>query len=125
MTIAADKVTGDLRIKFDRKPDSRDEIELMNQMKDTYGFSWKGYGDTAKWHGPKTSVIAFEDRTFLARIKLTCKAIPLFAPNGEDVDMITFIDAVRSHDINELDIDLSSLGKSKVPPETPAKRPRT
>ena len=75
MTIAADKVTGDLRIKFDRKPDSRDEIELMNHMKDTYGFSWKGYGDTAKWHGPKTSVIAFEDRTFLARIKLTCKAI--------------------------------------------------
>ena len=80
MTIAADKVTGDLRIKFDRKPDSRDEIELMNQMKDTYGFSWKGYGDTAKWHGPKTSVIAFEDRTFLARIKLTCKAISFFAP---------------------------------------------
>ena len=55
----------------------------MNHMKDTYGFSWKGYGDTANTGTAQTSVIAFEDRTFLARIKLTCKAVSFFAPNGE------------------------------------------
>ena len=48
MTVSADRVTADLRIKFDRKPESRDELELINQLKG-YDFSWKGYGDAAKW----------------------------------------------------------------------------
>ena len=121
MTVAADKVTADLRIRFDRKPESKDELELMNAMKDKYGFAWKGFGDAAKWHGPRTSVIMFEDRTILARIKLTCKNISFYQPDGEDVDMITFMDAVNAFDINALDTDLSTLGKSKVPPETPKK----
>ena len=47
MTVAADKVTADLRIRFDRKPESKDELELMNAMKDKYGFAWKGFGDAA------------------------------------------------------------------------------
>ena len=57
MTVSADRVTADLRIKFDRKPESRDELELINQLKG-YDFSWKGYGDAAKWHGPKASVVS-------------------------------------------------------------------
>ena len=121
MTVAADKVSADLRIKFDRKPESKDEIELIEHMKGKLGASWKGYGETAKWHMPKEMVSAFEDRTFLARIKLTCKGISFFAPNGEDTDMISFIDAIRNFDENDLDCDLSSLGKSKVTPDTPAK----
>ena len=121
MTISADRVSAELRIKFDRKPESKDELALMQQMKDGYGFSWKGYGDAAKWHGPKSAVAAFEDRTFLARIKLTCKNISFYNPNGDDTDMISFIDAVNAFDVDALDCDLSSLGKSKVMPDTPAK----
>ena len=121
MTVSSDRVTADLRVKFDRKPEAKDELELINQMKGTYNFSWKGYGDAAKWHGPKASVVAFEDRTFLARIKITCKNISFYAPSGEDTDMISFIDAINQFDVDALDCDLSSLGKSKVMPDTPAK----
>ena len=121
MTISTDRVSAELSIKFDRKPESKDELALMQQMKDGYGFSWKGYGDAAKWHGPKSAVAAFEDRTFLARIKITCKNISFYAPNGDDTDMISFIEAVNAFDVNALDCDLSSLGKSPVMPDTPAK----
>ena len=59
MTVSADEMTGDLRIKLDRKPiETKAEEELLMMMKTKYGFGWVGYAEKGKWHAKKDAVAA-------------------------------------------------------------------
>ena len=123
MTVSADCITAQLKIKFDRKPDSTMENDLLTALKQ-YGCKWEGFGDQGKWVTDKDAVIMFEEKTFRARVKKCCKGLSFYSPEGTSVDMITFIDAVKNFDPDALDDDLSTLGKSKVAPDTPASAKR-
>ena len=57
---------------------------------------------------------------FRARVKLAVKGLSFYAPDGNSVDIFTFIDAVKNFDPDALDDDLSTLCQSKVAPDTPA-----
>jgi len=122
MTVSADEVTADLRIKLDRKPiETPAQEALLTMMKTSYGFSWNGYGDKGKWYGKKEAVTCFEDKVFCARIKKAVKGLSFYNMAGQNVDMITFIEEVKSFDPSQLDSDLTSLGSSSVLPDTPQK----
>lgn len=121
MTVTSDDVTAAIRIKFNRKPQCSAEEQLLDDMKGL-GFKWIGYAEKGRWQHPdKEAVVCFQDKSFCARIKKVVKNISFYAPSGESVDLLTFIDEVKSFNMDEVDGDLSTLGKSSVPPDTPAK----
>ena len=118
MTVAADSLTADLKVRFDRKPVSPEEWDLINDMKHKYDFKWTGYKEDGKWNSNKLAVVAFEDKVFRARIKKACGAVSFYTTDGQNADMQKFIENVKAFDPDDIDDDLSSLGKSKVPPDT-------
>ena len=120
MTVAADCITGNIKIRFDRKPVATFDWDLLNAMK-AYGFKWEGYGDSGKWQAGKEAVAAFEDKAFRARIKLAVVALSFYDTKGSNVDMMTFINDVQAFDADKVDDDLSTLRPSKVLPDTPSK----
>ena len=119
MTVAADVITAQLKIKFDRKPIGTMEYDLLTALKG-YGCKWEGFGDQGKWLAPKEAVEMFESKEFRARVKLAVKGLSFFAPDGTSTDMLAFIEAVKNFNPDELDDDLSTLASSKVAPDTPA-----
>ena len=124
MTVTYDKINADLLIRFDRKPEGKDEWDLLNAMKTNYNFAWSGYAETGKWKSDKHAVSAFEEKSFRARIKLACTGLSFFSPTGDELSLTDFVEAVKNFDPDAVDDDLSSLSKSSVPPNTPGKRPR-
>ena len=68
------------------------------------------------------AVRAFDAKPFLALIKKTCKNISYYDTHGREVDRDEFVASVDNFNEDELDCDLSTLGKSSVPPAEPAKR---
>ena len=126
MTVWADEVTADIKIRFDRTPQPGPEMLLIDDMKNKYNFKWSGYAENGKWTSDKMAVCAFETQAFRTRIKKACKNLSFYAPDGKDVDIIEFIDAVNAFDPSLLDDDLTELGKSTVPTATPdGKRKKT
>ena len=77
MTVTYDKINADLLLRFDRKPEVKDEWDLINTMKTKYNFKWQGYAETGKWQTDKLAIVAFEDKEFKARIKCACTALSL------------------------------------------------
>ena len=49
MTVSADHITADLKVRFDRKPTAREEWDLINEMKSKYNFKWTGYAESGCW----------------------------------------------------------------------------
>lgn len=123
MTVSADKITADIFLRFDRKPELPDEIALIHHMKDKFGFKWTGYAETGKWQTDQYAVVAFEDKPFRARIKAACSNFSFYKPDGTACDLPTFIEAIKTFDPNDIDDDLSTLGPSSVSPFTPTKPP--
>ena len=125
MTVSADVISAQLKVRFDRKPESTVENDLLAALK-SYGFKWEGFAEKGKWLGPKEAGEMVESKEFRARVKLAVKGLSFYGPDGKSVDMIGFIEAVKSFDADALDDDLSTLCSSKVAPDTPAaKRART
>ena len=114
ITISADPVDCKQRIRFNRAPVSADEMAMIEALK-ALGYTWSGYSDTGKWQGNKDTVGVWNDVVWRRRVKLCCSNISFFGPDGNDVDMLTYIEAVNSFDESLLDDDLASLGKSTVP----------
>ena len=128
MTVSADHITADLKVRFDRKPQAKEEWDLINDMKTKYNFKWTGYAETGSWGTDKLAVVAFEDKAFRARIKCACSGLSFFGPDGKNLELGAFVEAVKTFDPDAVDDDLGSLSASKVPPSTPEssnKRPRT
>ena len=134
MTVCADPIDAKQRIKLNRAPQNQNEEALKDELKGM-GFTWSGFGENGKWTGDKTCVDIWKDSTWRARVKLCCSAISFYGPGGEDMAMHDYISAVEAFDNTALDDDLSSLGKSIVPPtfqsspdtanNTPKKRGRS
>ena len=123
LTVYADPVTAMVKMRCDRKPANSHEFDLLTHMK-TFGFEWSGYGESAKWRAPQHAVQAFEDIVFRRRIKMVVAGLSFFDHFGQNVDMLTYIDAVKNFDPNQFDDDLSSLPPSNVKPEsTPMSTP--
>ena len=53
MTVTYDKINADLLIRFDRKPEEKDEWDLIAMMKSNYNFKWHGYAESGKWQTDK------------------------------------------------------------------------
>ena len=124
MTVSADPVDCKQRIRLNRAPNTADEMAMTEALK-ANGYTWNGYSDTGKWIGNKETGSIWNDIAWRRRVKLCCSNISFFAPDGSDVDMLAYIEAVENFDPSVLDDDLSSLGKSTVPANpTPSKRPR-
>ena len=122
ITISADPVDCKQRVRFNRAPVSADEMAMIEALK-ARGYTWSGYSDTGKWQGNKDTVEMWNDVMWRRRVKLCCSNISFFAPDGNDVDMLTYIEAVNRFDEALLDDDLTSLGKSTVPANpTPEKK---
>ena len=120
----SDNISGEPKIKLDRKPDGPEDDKLIDDIK-KWGYKWQGYAEKGKWNGTTHSVQCWEDKQFRARIKLTCANIAFYDPEGNIVDMQTYVERVMNFDPNAVDDDLSTLGTSKLLPETPDKRQRT
>ena len=73
----------------------------------------------------KLAIVAFEDKAFRARLKLACNKLSCFSPSGMEIPLAQFIQVVKNFNDDDLDDDLSSLGKSTVPINTPDKRQRS
>ena len=131
MTVSADSITADQRIKLDHAPRTEDEQALITALKD-YGYGWKGYGDKGAWHGKKDTVEMWNDSIFRARVKKNVVGLSFYDTSGTAVNMATYIEHVNSFDPSALDDDLDGMAASTVPasaPATPAgssapKRPR-
>ena len=91
-------------------------------MKSQYGFKWRGYANEGKWQTDKHAVVCFRDKQFRARLKLACGNFSFYRPNGEETDLETFVDEVLAFNTDDVDDDLSTLGKSSVPPFTPGEK---
>ena len=111
ITISSDPVDCKQRVRFNRAPVSADEMAMIEALK-ALGYTWSGYSDTGKWQGSKDTVDMWNDVVWRRRVKLCCSNISFFGPDGNDVDMLTYIDAVNSFDESLVDDDLASLGKS-------------
>ena len=121
MTVSADPVTCEQRIRLNRAPQTQDEMAMTNELKEN-GYAWNGYGDTGKWIGNKETGEIWNDISWRRRVKLNCSNISFFAPDGSDVDMCAYVEAVQNFDPSALEDDLASLGKSTVPANpTPTK----
>ena len=131
MAASGDKITGRLRVKFDRKPLHMDEFELLTALKSA-GFQWTGFGDKGRWEADGASIHAFDDKTFRARVKAAVKGpgggVSFYDLEGTAVCITDYVSSWRAFDPNAIDDDLSSIGPSSVQPSdapTPdAKRPR-
>ena len=120
MTVNQDAVTGTLKVRFDRKPVAQVEWDLITDMK-AYGFKWTGFGDDGKWVADKEAVLAFDQKSFRARVKLACKGLSFFDYKGKPVNMTDFMTSAKEFNPDDVDDDLSSLKCSQVKPETPSK----
>ena len=60
MTVSADGINADLKIRFDRKPVSPNEWDLITELK-KQGFTWQGFGESGKWQAGKEAITAFDD----------------------------------------------------------------
>ena len=120
MTVSADSVNCGQRIRLNRPPNCPNEEAMKDDLK-IRGFSWKGYGESGCWFGDASCVEMWEDVTWRRRVKLNCSNISFFGPDGTNMDMLAYIDAVKDFDPTALDDDLSTLGASTVPanPTTP------
>ena len=128
MTVSADHINADIKIRFDRMPEAKGELDLMNDMKSRYNFKWSGTRETGSWSSSKDAVTAFEDKSFRARIKYACAGLSFYGPDGTQLELRAFVDAINNFDPDAVDDDLDSLTASKVPPSTPDsanKRART
>ena len=120
MTTTYDKVNGDIKVRFDRQPvKETDEYDFVEHMKAQYNFKWRGWAEQGKWQTDRHAVICFRDKTFRARLKLAVTNMSFFRPNGEELDLDAFVNEVEAFDPDAVDDDLSTLGKSSVPPSTP------
>ena len=59
MTVSADCITANIRIKFDRKPDGEEGLALIGAFKD-HGFKWNS--NNFSWEGDKSTVDMFDDK---------------------------------------------------------------
>ena len=118
MTVYADSITADQRIKLDHPPDTQEEQALVQALKD-YGYGWKGYGDKGAWHGKKDTVEMWTESTFRARIKKNVVGLSFYDTSGTAVNMATYIEHVKSFDANALDDDLVGMAASTVAPGAP------
>lgn len=129
MTASMDKITGQMRVRFNRKPFHPDEQELLTALKG-HGFGWQGFGEDGKWVADGHCIAAFEDRVFCARVKAAVKGpgggLTFYDLGGNNVNLEAYISSVRNFDASAIDADLSSVGPSSVPPTPDAspKRPR-
>ena len=103
MTVSADRVTGDMYVRFDRKPAHPTEHDLKNALKAS-GFSWVGFDDAAKWRAHRDQVDCFEDKVFKARVKAAVKGpgggIAFYDLTGKclGTDVAAYVAAVRAFD---------------------------
>ena len=69
-------------MRFSRAPETKDEMDLLDDMKNKWGFRWSGLSESGKWKTDKLAVIAFEDEVFLRRV-VACKPnISFFTVDG-------------------------------------------
>ena len=118
MTVNMDGITGEIKVRFDRKPVATAEWDLITDLK-KWNFRWTGFGDEGKWSSDKLAALAFNEKPFRARIKLACDALSFFDHNGKSISMADFIVAAKDFDPDSVDDDLSTLSPSKVPPTPP------
>ena len=89
-TVSSDPIDCKQRIRFNRAPNSADEMAMTEALKAS-GYTWHGYGDTGKWIGNKDTVEIWNDVSWRCRVKLNCSNISFYGPDGSDVDMCAYV----------------------------------